>query len=97
MKMMKDLILWKFPTLNYALKYIYFDYSYKFGLHKYCMYMLEKAKTSAFIFYMPQLIQSLRTNTMNQVEKLILKRCKSSNRIAHQFLWSLEVEEISNY
>jgi hypothetical protein len=59
--------------------------------------MLEKAKSSAVIFYMPQLIQSMRTNTANQVEKYILKKSKESTRIAHQFLWSLEVENISKY
>jgi phosphatidylinositol 4-kinase len=95
MRMMKDFVMWKFPSLNFALRYIYLTYSNKFGLHRLCTYMLEKAKSSAVIFYMPQLIQSIRTNTANQVEKYILKKCKESNRIAHQFLWSLEVENIS--
>jgi hypothetical protein len=94
-RMMKHLLLWKFPSLNVALKYIYIDYNNKFGLHRYCTFMLEKAKNSAIIFYMPQLIQSTRTSTHYQVEKYIIKKCKQSNRIAHQFLWSLEVENIT--
>jgi phosphatidylinositol 4-kinase len=93
--MMKHLLLWKFPSLNIALKYIFIDYNNKFGLHRFCTFMLEKAKNSAVIFYMPQLIQSTRTSTKNEVEKYIIKKCKVSSRVAHQFLWSLEVEHIS--
>ena len=91
--MMKHLILWKYPSLNFALKYICYEYSGLKGLHKYCMNMLENAKNTAIIFYMPQLIQSLRTNSTNYVEKFIIKKSKESSRVAHQFLWSLEVEE----
>lgn len=58
------------------------------------MNMLENAKNTAIIFYMPQLIQSFRTETNFNVEKFILKKSKESSRVAHQFLWSLEVEEI---
>jgi len=58
------------------------------------MNMLENAKNTAIIFYMPQLIQSFRTDTNNNVEKFILRKAKESSRVAHQFLWSLEVEQI---
>lgn len=94
--MIKDFIMWKNPSLNYALKYIYIKYTGMIGLHRYCLFLLENAKSETIIFYMPQLIQSLRTNTNFMVEKFILQKCKQSNLIAHQFLWSLEVEEISN-
>ena len=95
LSMMEDLLMWKFPSLNYALRYIYMKYSGLIGLHKFCLYMLNKAHSSAVIFYLPQLIKGLRTDTRNQVEKFILEKCKYSMTIAHQFLWSLEVEAIS--
>ena len=93
--MIKDFIMWKFPSLNYALKYLSFDFNGKYVLHKYSMLLLNNAKDSAVIFYMPQLIQSIRTETNHVVEAYILRKCKDSSKIAHQFLWSLEVEEIS--
>ena len=65
-------------------------------LHKYCIHMLEHALTKAIIFYLPQLIQSLRTNTNYQVAKFIFHKCKVSSMIAHQFLWALEVEEVTS-
>jgi len=58
------------------------------------MNMLENAKNTAIIFYMPQLIQSFRTKTDFNVGRFIIKKSKESSRVAHQFLWSLEVEEI---
>jgi len=94
LSMMKHFILWKYPSLNFALKYISYKYSGLKCLHKYCMNMLENAKNTAIIFYMPQLIQSFRTQTDNNVEKFIIKKSKESSRVAHQFLWSLEVEEV---
>jgi hypothetical protein len=93
--MIKDLIMWMLPSLNYALKYISFNFNNKLVLHKYSMLLLNNANDSAIIFYMPQLIQSIRTETNHIVEKYILKTCKNSSKVAHQFLWSLDVEEIS--
>jgi phosphatidylinositol 4-kinase len=55
--------------------------------------MMEHAITKAIIFYLPQLIQSLRTDTDYQVAKFILSKCKCSQKIGHQFLWALKVEE----
>jgi phosphatidylinositol 4-kinase len=92
---MKDFIMWKFPSLNFALKYLSFNFSGKFALHQFATLLLNNAKDSAIIFYMPQLIQSLRTETNNIVERYIIKKCKESNKVAHQFLWSLSVEEKS--
>ena len=91
---MKNLLFWKFPSLNYALKFISLNYNNMIYLHKYCIHMLEHALTKAIIFYLPQLIQSLRTNTNDQVGKFILHKCKESTMIAHQFLWALNVEEV---
>ena len=54
---------------------------------------MEHAITKAIIFYLPQLIQSLRTDTDYQVAKFILSKCKCSQKIGHQFLWALKVEE----
>ena len=93
---MNDLIFWKFPSLNYALKFISLKYTNMIFLHKYCIHMLEHALTKAIIFYLPQLIQSLRTNTNYQVAKFIFHKCKVSSMIAHQFLWALEVEEVTS-
>jgi hypothetical protein len=91
---MKHFILWKYPSLNFALKYISYHYSELNGLHQFCINMLENAKNTAIIFYMPQLIQAFRTDTSDIVEKFIIKKSKESSLIAHQFLWSLEVEEV---
>ena len=63
------------------------------GLHKYCVHMMDHAITKAIIFYLPQLIQSFRTDTNYQVERFILRKCKNSQKIGHQFLWALEVEQ----
>ena len=94
LSMMKVFLFWRFPSLNFALKYISLGYDKIKALHRYSILMLDNARKSAILFYMSELIQSIRTNTSNFVEKYILKISKQSSMIAHQFLWSLEVEEI---
>ena len=94
LKMMKIFLFWRFPSLNYALKYISLGFEKMKPLHRFSILMLENARKSAILFYMSELIQSIRTNTCNYVEKYILKISKHSSMIAHQLLWSLEVEEI---
>jgi len=93
----KDFLMWKYPTLNYAMKYISSAFDRKFIMNRYAIMLLNNSNSSAIIFYMPQLIQSLKNDTNHMIEKFILSKCKESTKIAHQFLWSLEVEEISNY
>jgi len=76
------------------LQYISLKYDDYFFLHKFCIHILNHSSTTAIIFYLPQLIQSLRTETHFQVPFFILKKCKESSMITHQFLWALKVEEI---
>ena len=91
---MKHLICWKLPLLNFSLQYISLKYDDYYYLHKFCIHILNHSSTTAIIFYLPQLIQSLRTQTHFQVPHFILKKCKESSMITHQFLWALKVEEI---
>ena len=91
---MKHLICWKLPLLNFSLQYISLKYDDYYYLHKFCIHILNHSSTTAIIFYLPQLIQSLRTVTHFQVPYFILKKCKESSMITHQFLWALKVEEI---
>ena len=91
---MKHLICWKLPLLNFSLQYISLDYDDYYYLHKFCIHILNHSSTTAIIFYLPQLIQSLRTETHFQVPSFILKKCKESAMITHQFLWALKVEEV---
>ena len=91
---MKHLICWKLPLLNFSLQYISLKYDDYYYLHKFCIHILNHSSTTAIIFYLPQLIQSLRTVTHFQVPHFILKKCKESSMITHQFLWALKVEEI---
>ena len=93
---MKHLICWKLPLLNFSLQYISLKYDDYFFLHKFCIHILNHSSTTAIIFYLPQLIQSLRTETHFQVPFFILKKCKESSMITHQFLWALKVEENSS-
>ena len=91
---MKHLICWKLPLLNFSLQYISLKYDDYYYLHKFCIHILNHSSTTAIIFYLPQLIQSLRTETHFQVPSFILKKCKESAMITHQFLWALKVEEV---
>ena len=91
---MKHFICWKLPLLNFSLQYISLKYDDCYYLHKFCTHILNHSSTTAIIFYLPQLIQSLRTETHFHVPSFILKKCKESSMITHQFLWALNVEEI---
>ena len=91
---MKHLICWKLPLLNFSLQYISLEYDDYYYLHKFCIHILNHSSTTAIIFYLPQLIQSLRTETHFLVPSFILKKCKESAMITHQFLWALKVEEV---
>ena len=91
---MKHLICWKLPLLNFSLQYISLEYDDYYYLHKFCIHILNHSSTTAIIFYLPQLIQSIRTETHFLVPSFILKKCKESAMITHQFLWALKVEEV---
>ena len=93
-----NLLFWKLPSLNNAFKYLSLNYSENYQLHQLAILrILSKASKTAIIFYMPEIIQTLRTNTNNVVEKFIIELCIKSSMIAHQFLWNLEVEEIMGF
>ena len=91
----RKFLTWKEVSLTTALRFLSIPYSGMECLQKFAISVLEKGSDKAISFFVPEIIQTLRTKTNNLVRQFVLRICKRSPMLAHQFLWALEVEEVS--
>lgn len=95
--LIKELFLWKSSHIHKGLNYLSLQYNDNYNLHKIAIRLLNRASKKSIIFYLPQLLQSLRTKTNHEIEKFLLEKCNESTMIAHQLIWLLQVEQKSKF
>lgn len=87
---LKYLLYW--APINPMAAVTYFMPSY--GNHpfiiQYAMRALESHSVDVTFFYVPQIVQSLRYDTLGYVERYIVETAKFSQLFAHQIIWNMK-------
>lgn len=93
------------PDLSFQLKYLLYwgpvnpmqavtYFLPAFGNHpfvlQYAMRALESHSVDVTFFYVPQIVQSLRYDTLGYVERYIIETGKFSQLFAHQIIWNMK-------
>ncbi|KAK8793436.1 hypothetical protein WA158_004795 [Blastocystis sp. Blastoise] len=57
---------------------------------------LSVAPPPALVFYLPQIVQSLRFDISKELEYYLIQTCKLSSLVTHQLMWALIAESTSD-
>ena len=72
------------------------SYKYRFSsqISTFALKSLSYADPKVVIFYLPQLFQALRVDSLNQIAHFMIERSEKSASIAHNILWFCKVESV---
>nr|CAJ2477006.1 unnamed protein product [Leishmania braziliensis] len=86
------LFLFRACTIIQALGLLDPRYTAYKSVMSYAIHSLLSQRSERLIFYLPQLLQLLATDTSGSIEAFLLRTSAKSTMFAHQLLWSLQTE-----
>lgn len=87
---MHHILYWEKTPVMTALTYFLPLYDNDPILLQYAMRVLEEHPVDVTFFYIPQVVQALRTDTLGYVERFICETAKVSQLFCHQIIWNMK-------
>eukprot|EP01080_Neovahlkampfia_damariscottae_P007605 gene7605-11928_t len=94
-KELRLLLNWKPTTLANALKFLNAPFAENPLVVQYAIRTLRQFSPEEVVFYLAQLVQNLRHDNDGYLRRYMLSVVKQSDMFAHQLMWSLRTEQIS--
>ncbi|EFP83486.2 phosphatidylinositol-4- kinase [Puccinia graminis f. sp. tritici] len=85
-----QILYWKKTPVMTALTYFLPQYDNDPILLQYAMRVLEEHPVDVTFFYIPQVVQALRTDTLGYVERFICETAQVSQLFCHQIIWNMK-------
>ncbi|GAA96782.1 uncharacterized protein L969DRAFT_97129 [Mixia osmundae IAM 14324] len=87
---LKHLIFWAASTPVICTRFFLTAYEGEPRLLQYAMRVLEHHPIELIFFYIPQVVQALRTDETGYVERFIFETAKISQLFCHQIIWNMK-------
>lgn len=87
---LKYLLYWAPVDPISAVTYFLSQYGNNPLITQYAMRALESHNVNVTFFYVPQIVQALRNDSLGYVERYILETAKLSQMFAHQIIWNMK-------
>ncbi|GAA6012158.1 hypothetical protein JCM11491_001767 [Sporobolomyces phaffii] len=87
---LRHLLYWAPVTVPDALRFLFPRYGGDALLLQYALRVLEHHPVAITFFYIPQVVQALRTDTLGYAERFIFETSKISQLFCHQIIWNMK-------
>ncbi|CAH7669300.1 hypothetical protein PPACK8108_LOCUS3895 [Phakopsora pachyrhizi] len=88
------ILYWKKAPVVTALTYFLPQYDSDPILLQYAMRVLEEHPVDVTFFYIPQVVQALRTDKLGYVERFICETAQVSQLFCHQIIWNMKANTL---
>ncbi|KAG0655552.1 phosphatidylinositol-4- kinase [Rhodotorula mucilaginosa] len=89
-KQIKHLLYWSPVPVPEALRFLFPKFGGDAILLQYALRVLEHHPVSVTFFYVPQVVQALRTDELGYAERFIFETSKISQLFCHQIIWNMK-------
>ncbi|GAA5978734.1 hypothetical protein JCM10908_004462 [Rhodotorula pacifica] len=89
-KQIQHLLFWSPVPVPEALRFLFPKFGGDAILLQYALRVLEHHPVSVTFFYVPQVVQALRTDELGYAERFIFETSKISQLFCHQIIWNMK-------
>ncbi|GAA5868294.1 hypothetical protein JCM3774_000996 [Rhodotorula dairenensis] len=89
-KQLQHLLYWSPVPVPEALRFLFPKFRGDANLLQYALRVLEHHPVSVTFFYVPQVVQALRTDELGYAERFIFETSKISQLFCHQIIWNMK-------
>ncbi|KAI6249657.1 Phosphatidylinositol 4-kinase stt4 [Erysiphe necator] len=93
---LKYLLYWEPVNPVSAITYFLPQYRNEPYVLQYAMRALESHPVDVTFFYVPQIVQALRYDTLGYIERYIIETAKISQLFAHQIIWNMKANSFKD-